>query len=349
MPSELTRALPKRLERLSSVAYDLRLASSMTLQRVWRRIDPEAWEATANPCMILQHASKESLEEAANDEELVSKLERRLGQLDAVEGSSGWFGELKSPLSGVAYFSMEFGLSEALPTYSGGLGILAGDHLKAASDLRVPVVGIGLLYQQGYFRQVLAEDGRQLEALPFNDPNSLPITPVLDTEGRWPRVRLALPGRTLLLRVWRARVGHVSLYLLDSNHPLNAPWDRGITSSLYSAAKETRLLQELVLGVGGWRLLEKLGIEVDVCHMNEGHAAFAVLARAASFAERNNVPFALALRATRAGNVFTTHTPVEAAFDRFESGHGGEVRRTLHPRVPSERRGVPRPGPAGAE
>jgi starch phosphorylase len=141
---------------------------------------------------------------------------------------------------------------------------------------------------------------------------------VLDSEGRWPRVRVELPGRTLLLRVWRARVGTVSLYLLDSNHPLNSPWDRGITASLYNAVKETRLLQELVLGVGGWRVLEKLGIEVDVCHLNEGHAGFAVLARAASFAERRGVPFAAALRATRAGNVFTTHTPVEAAFDRFD-------------------------------
>ena len=215
---------------------------------------------------------------------------------------------------------MEFGLAEALPIYSGGLGILAGDHLKSASDLNVPVIGIGLLYQQGYFRQVLAEDGWQLEAFPFNDPGSLPVTPVLDADGRWPRVRLELPGRTLYLRVWNARVGKVNLYLLDSNHPLNSPWDRGITANLYAAGKEKRLLQELVLGVGGWRLLEKLGIEVQVCHLNEGHAAFAVLARAVSFAEKNQVPFRAALRATRAGNVFTTHTPVEAAFDRFEPG-----------------------------
>jgi len=321
MTSEQSRALPQRLERLSEVAYDLRLASSMTLQRVWRRIDPEAWEASANPCMILQHATREQLEEVAADTELVARLERWLARRDAVEKSAGWFGERhRNELAGVAYFSMEFGLSEALPTYSGGLGILAGDHLKAASHLHVPVVGVGLLYQQGYFRQVLGVDGQQLEALPFNDPSSLPVTPVLDAEGRWPRVRLELPGRTLLLRVWRARIGTVSLYLLDSNHPLNAPWDRGITASLYSAVKETRLLQELVLGVGGWRLLEKLGIEVDVCHLNEGHAAFAVLARAASFAERRGVPFATALRATRAGNVFTTHTPVEAAFDRFDPG-----------------------------
>jgi starch phosphorylase len=291
----------------------------MTLQRVWRRIDPEAWEASANPRMILQHATRERLEEVAADQELMNRLERWLGRRDAQERGAGWFGERhRDELTRVAYFSMEFGLSEALPTYSGGLGILAGDHLKAASHLHVPLVGVGLLYQQGYFRQVLGVDGQQLEALPFNDPSSLPVTPVFDSEGRWPRVRLELPGRTLLLRVWRAQVGTLNLYLLDSNHPLNAPWDRGITASLYSAVKETRLLQELVLGVGGWRVLEKLGIDVDVCHLNEGHAAFAVLARAASFAERRGIPFAAALRATRAGNVFTTHTPVEAAFDRFD-------------------------------
>jgi starch phosphorylase len=319
MALDRSRTLPQRLEQLSDVAYDLRLASSMTLQRVWRRIDPEAWEASANPCMILQHATRERLEEVAADQELMARLERWLARRDATERGAGWFGERhRGELKGVAYFSMEFGLSEALPTYSGGLGILAGDHLKSASYLHVPVIGVGLLYQQGYFRQVLGVDGQQLEALPFNDPSSLPVTPVLDSEGRWPRVRLELPGRTLLLRVWRAQVGMLSLYLLDSNHPLNSPWDRGITASLYSAVKETRLLQELVLGVGGWRLLEKLGIEVDVCHLNEGHAAFAVLARAASFAERSGVPFAAALRATRAGNVFTTHTPVEAAFDRFD-------------------------------
>ena len=139
--------------------------------------------------------------------------------------SPGWFGEnhADSELKGVAYFSMEFGLAEALPIYSGGLGILAGDHLKSASDLNVPLVGIGLLYQQGYFRQVLADNGWQLEAFPFNDPSSLPVTPVLDPDGRWPRVRLDLPGRTLFLRVWRAQVGKVSLYLLDSNHPLEQP------------------------------------------------------------------------------------------------------------------------------
>ena len=292
------------------------------MSSVWRRLDPEAWIRCNNPFMVLQHAHQELLEEAAADESLVAELTRWFDRQEQYMRSAGWFGQTHadSKLKGVAYFSMEFGLSEALPIYSGGLGILAGDHLKSASDLNVPLVGIGLLYQQGYFRQVLADDGWQLEAFPFNDPSSLPVTPVLDPDGRWPRVRLDLPGRTLFLRVWRAQVGKVNLYLLDSNHPLNSPWDRGITANLYAAGKEKRLLQEFVLGVGGWRLLEKLGIQVEVCHLNEGHAAFAVLARASSFASQHQVAFPVALQATRAGNVLTTHTPVEAAFDRFDPG-----------------------------
>jgi glycogen phosphorylase len=314
------RPLPKKLERLTELAFDLRLIGSKTMSNVWRRLDPEAWVRCNNPYMILQNAHQDDLDKATKDTVLIGELNRWLERQEVYMRSPGWFGTThsESELKGVAYFSMEFGLSEALPIYSGGLGILAGDHLKSASDLNVPIVGIGLLYQQGYFRQVVAENGWQLEAFPFNDPSSLPVTPVLDSDGRWPRVRLDLPGRTLFLRVWRAQVGKVYLYLLDSNHPLNSPWDRGITANLYAAGKEKRLLQEIVLGVGGWRLLEKLGLDVQICHMNEGHAAFAVLARALSFASRHNVSFEEALCATRAGNVFTTHTPVEAAFDRFD-------------------------------
>jgi len=314
------RPLPAGLESLTELSLDLRLAGSHTVEHIWRSLDPEAWQRINNPHMILQNCHQERLDALAANADLRTQLAERVKRRDAYMQSPGWFGEnfAQSELKGIAYFSMEFGLSEALPIYSGGLGILAGDHMKSASDLNVPIFGIGLLYQQGYFRQVLAGDGWQLEALPFNDPGTLPIRPVLEDDGRWPRVRLELPGRTLFLRVWRAQVGKVNLYLLDSNHPLNTPWDRAITAKLYDAGKEVRLLQELVLGVGGWRLLEKLGLEVQVCHLNEGHAAFAVLARAAAFAAENNVSFHVGLRATRAGNVFTTHTPVAAAFDRFE-------------------------------
>ncbi len=215
---------------------------------------------------------------------------------------------------------MEFGLSEALPIYSGGLGILAGDFLKAASDLGVPLIGIGLLWQQGYFRQALSAAGEQIEFFPFNDPGGLPIVPLRDAEGEWVSITLLFPRREVHLRAWEVRAGRVKLYLLDSNHLLNSPADRGITSDLYGGGPEIRLQQEMVLGIGGWRLLRELGLRPDICHLNEGHAALAVLDRARSHMEDQGVTFEVALTTTRAGNLFTTHTPVEAGFDRFSPG-----------------------------
>ena len=230
-----------------------------------------------------------------------------------------WFAERRAgaPLAGVAYFSMEFGLGSALPLYAGGLGVLAGDFLKAASDLGVPVIGIGLLYQEGYFHQMIDAEGRQFEAFPYNDPSSMPVEPARTAEGAWLHIPVELPGRTLRLRAWRVIVGRTLLYLLDTNDPVNGPVDRGIAGKLYGGGSEMRLMQELVLGVGGWRLVEALHPEIEVCHLNEGHAAFAMLERARQFARRNGLSFAEALWATRAGNVFTTHTPVDAGFDRF--------------------------------
>jgi starch phosphorylase len=314
------RVLPDELADLAELALDLRYVGSQVASAIWERLDPEAWERTRNPHMILQNVARARLEEAARDEQLKWRLGEWIERRRRTMGSPGWFRQTypDSALQGVAYFSMEFGLSEALPIYSGGLGMLAGDHLKSACDLDVPMVGVGLLYQQGYFRQVVADDGWQLEATPYNDPSSLPVLPAVDKDGSWMRIGLELPGRRVILRVWEGRVGRVSLYLLDSNDPLNSPWDRGITANLYAAGKEKRLLQELILGLGGWRLLEQLGRPLQVCHLNEGHAAFVVLARALSFAKQTGQPFLTGLCATRAGNVFTTHTPVAAAFDQFE-------------------------------
>jgi starch phosphorylase len=212
---------------------------------------------------------------------------------------------------------MEFMLSEALPIYSGGLGNVAGDQLKAASDLGVPVVGVGLLYQQGYFRQVIDKNGEQQALYPYNDPGQLPITPLRQPNGEWLRLEIALPGYSVWLRAWQVQVGRVKLYLLDSNDAANFPVHRGITSELYGGGPELRLKQELLLGIGGWRLLRALGIKPEVCHLNEGHAAFAVLERARSFMEETGQPFEIALAATRSGNLFTTHTAVAAGFDRF--------------------------------
>jgi glycogen phosphorylase len=201
---------------------------------------------------------------------------------------------------------------------AGGLGVLAGDFLKASSDLGVPVVGVGLLYQEGYFRQAIDESGRQHEVFPYNDPTSLPIQPVRTPGGDWLRVTLALPGRTLYVRVWQARVGRATLYLLDTNDPLNGPIDRGITAKLYQGSSLVRFLQQAVLGIAGWRALEALGLDIDVCHMNEGHAALVVVERARAYMERTGLAFRDALWVTRGGNVFTTHTSVDAAFDRFD-------------------------------
>lgn len=314
------RELPTSLADLEDLAFDLRWNNCPAARHLWSRFDHEMWSRTENPFLVLQSAHQDRIEEAARDENLLKELESWRSEVTEYYGCTPEFASLDSDgvLKKVAYFSMEFGLSEALPVYSGGLGMLAGDHLKTASDVGVPLVGIGLLYQQGYFRQVIGDEGEQLEAYPFNDPGSLPVRPVADSDGHWLRVRLPLPGRTLFLRVWEARVGRVPLYLLDSNDAMNSSWDRGITAQLYHAGKDKRLLQEIVLGVGGWHLIERLGLDIDVCHLNEGHAAFAVLARAAGFAKKHNVPIRVAFRATRAGNVFTTHTPVEAAFDRFD-------------------------------
>jgi starch phosphorylase len=203
-----------------------------------------------------------------------------------------------APLTCAAYFSMEFMLSEALPIYSGGLGNVAGDQLKAASDLGVPVVGVGLLYQQGYFRQVIDKNGEQQALYPYNDPGQLPITPLRQPNGEWLRLEIALPGYSVWLRAWQVQVGRVKLYLLDSNDAANFPVHRGITSELYGGGPELRLKQEMLLGIGGWRLLRALGIQPEICHLNEGHAAFAVLERARNFMEETGQPFEAALAVT---------------------------------------------------
>jgi starch phosphorylase len=285
-------------------------------------LEPALWDLTHNPWVVLQTVSREQLKRTlANADfrqqvELLAKDQRRAIKAPA------WFQrqQAKAPLAGVAYFSMEFMLSEALPIYSGGLGNVAGDQLKAADDLGVPVIGVGLLYQQGYFRQMIGRDGSQQALFPYNDPGQLPITPVREPNGEWLRLEIRLPGYSVWLRAWQVQVGRVKLYLLDSNDAANFPAHRGITSELYGGGPELRLKQELVLGIGGWRLLRALGLKPEVCHLNEGHAAFAVLERARSFMAENGSSFHEALAVTRAGNVFTTHTAVAAGFDCFAPG-----------------------------
>ena len=321
---------------LATLALDMRSSWNHATDQVWRQLDPVLWELTQNPWVVLQTVSREKLEEVLAEPAFRQKVNDLLqARRDAIEAPA-WFQQThsQSPLGCVAYFSMEFMLSEALPIYSGGLGNVAGDQLKAASDLGVPVIGVGLLYQQGYFRQVIDNNGMQQALFPYNDPGQLPVTPLRKANGEWLRLEIALPGHSVWLRAWQVQVGRVKLYLLDSNDAANYPAHRGITSELYGGGPELRLKQELVLGIGGWRLLAALGVEPDVCHLNEGHAAFAVLERARSFMQENGQTFEAALAVTRAGNLFTTHTAVAAGFDRFapaliEQYLGGYAERRL--------------------
>jgi len=314
--------LPKDIEgfdSLAELALDLRWSWNHTTDEVWRKLEPTLWELTQNPWVVLQTVSRHKLERVLAEPAFRKKIDDLLEAKRQAAAAPAWFQghDPQGSLTCVAYFSMEFMLSEALPIYSGGLGNVAGDQLKAASDLGVPVVGVGLLYQQGYFRQVIDHDGAQQALFPYNDPGQLPIMPLRQPDGEWLRLEVALPGYSVFLRAWQVQVGRVKLYLLDSNDAANFPAHRGITSELYGSGPELRLKQELILGLGGWRLLDALGIHPEVCHLNEGHAAFAVLERARDFMKETGQSFEVALAATRAGNLFTTHTAVAAGFDRF--------------------------------
>jgi starch phosphorylase len=314
--------LPTEVEgfdSLAELALDMRWSWSHCADEVWRQLDPALWELTYNPWAVLQTVSRDQLEHMLADPAFRKRVEELVRAKRQAMEAPAWFQQNhpQAPLTCVAYFSMEFMLSEALPIYSGGLGNVAGDQLKAASDLGVPVVGVGLLYQQGYFRQVIDQDGAQQALYPYNDPGQLPITPLRQANGEWLRLEIALPGYSVWLRTWQVQVGKAKLYLLDTNDLANLPAHRGITSELYGGGPELRLKQELLLGIGGWRLLAALGLQPEVCHLNEGHAAFAVLERARSFMQENAQPFDVALAVTRAGNLFTTHTAVAAGFDRF--------------------------------
>ena len=307
------------LDALTELAMDLRWSWNHCADELWRRLDPALWELTHHPNVVLQTVAREKLANALADPDFHGLLDRLIQARRQAATTPAWFQQHhpQAPLSCITYFCMEFMLSEALPIYSGGLGNVAGDQLKAASDLGVPVIGIGLLYQQGYFRQVIDRNGAQQALYPYNDPGQLPITPVRQPNGEWLRLEIVLPGYSVWLRTWQVQVGRLKLYLLDSNDAANFPLHRGITSELYGGGPELRLKQEMVLGIGGWRLLTALGIKPDVCHLNEGHAAFALLERARSFMQETGQPFAVAMAATRAGNLFTTHTAVAAGFDLF--------------------------------
>jgi starch phosphorylase len=309
-------------DALAELALNIHWSWNHAADELWLQLDSELWESTQNPWVILQTVSKDKIRSALATPGFRTRLDDLLRQNRESYSADAWFQKRHKdgPLSLAAYFSMEFMLSEALPIYSGGLGNVAGDQMKAASDLGVPVVGVGLLYGQGYFRQDFDSAGRQQALYPVNDPGQLPIRAVRKPNGEWLRFQIQLPGSKIWLRCWEVAVGRSKLYLLDTNDFSNNAAHRCITSQLYGGDAEMRLKQEIVLGVGGWRLLRALGLEPEVCHLNEGHAAFAVLERARFYMEDHHKPFALAMNVTRAGNLFTTHTAVAAGFDRFDPG-----------------------------
>ena len=306
-------------DALVELALNLRWSWHHSSDELWGKLNPELWELTQNPWAVLQTASEKRLAEIFADPAFIRRIDELVREKRDSLQRPTWFQSAhpSAPLGLVAYFSMEYMLSESLPIYSGGLGNVAGDQLKSASDLGVPVAAIGLLYQEGYFRQEIDSHGAQHALYPYNDPSQLPITPLRQPDGEWLRIPINTPGSKLWLRCWKVQVGRNNLYLLDSNDLANSPAFRGVTSELYGGDSELRLKQELILGVGGWRLLRALGLRPEICHLNEGHAAFAILERARSYMLDNSVPFDVALAATRAGNLFTTHTAVEAGFDRF--------------------------------
>jgi glycogen phosphorylase len=317
------------MDDLLEIALNLHSCWNHEADEMWRNLDPDLWEWTQNPWVILLTVSRDKIIALLASAAFRALVHDCMHHKRKSFNDEAWFQQKypQAALSLVAYFSMEFMLSEALPIYSGGLGNVAGDQLKAASDLGVPVVGVGLLYGQGYFRQDFDADGNQQVLYPVNDPGQLPIRPLRQANGEWLRLQIRLPGSKLWIRCWEAWVGRTKLYLLDTNDFANTAAQRGITSELYGGDAEMRLKQEMVLGIGGWRLLRALALEPDVCHLNEGHAAFAILERARCYMEDHKTSFELALTVTRAGNLFTTHTAVTAGFDRF---HPDLMHKYLH-------------------
>jgi starch phosphorylase len=320
--------LPGRLQALQKLAYNLWWCWNHDAIMLFRRIDEDQFDRGDNsPVKLLSAIKQERFEELLHDDGFLAHMDRVMESLDNYLNSPTWFeetygedGTAASALADryrMAYFSAEFGIHESIPVYSGGLGLLAGDHLKAASDLGIPLVGVGLMYREGYFRQYLTVDGWQQERYPENDFFNLPLIPETKQDGTPLLISVPFPGREVWFRVWRIQVGRVPLYLLDTNIPQNNPEDRPITSRLYGGDHEMRIRQEMILGIGGIRALRALGKAPTVCHMNEGHSAFCGLERIRTIMEEHGLDFATAREAVMAGTCFTTHTPVPAGNDMF--------------------------------
>lgn len=318
---EVQPEIPKQLERLTELANNLLYSWDRAVRRLFYRLDPALWESSGhNPKVFLRRVSQDRLRDAADNRLFMEDYNRVLSVYDTYHRSkqaSHFTSHLNPDTDLVAYFCAEFGLHESLPIYSGGLGILAGDHCKAASDLGLPFVAVGLLYRQGYFTQTIDSHGKQVAHYGAMNFDNLPIQAVKTANGDDLKVSLNLPGRSLTLKVWRVHAGHITLHLLDSDLPENSDRDRSITYQLYGGDTETRILQEIVLGIGGTRALRALGLKPTVWHINEGHAAFMLLERSRELVHDKKLDFASAIEAVAASTVFTTHTPVPAGHDMF--------------------------------
>ncbi len=317
--------LPPELAALEELAGNLRWSWHQPTRRLFEEVSPELWEASHDPIATLGAVGATRLAELADDADFVGRAEALREDLRRYITEPRWYQSVTDAPSAIAYFSPEFGLAAALPQYSGGLGVLAGDHLKAASDLGVPLLGVGLFYRAGYFRQSVSSDGWQQETYPIQDPDGLPLTVLRGADGAPVQVALALPAGTLFARVWQAEVGRVKLLLLDTDIPENTEALRGVTDRLYGGWGEHRLLQELLLGIGGVRAIKAYtdltGARFPkVFHTNEGHAGFLGLERISDLVAGGGLTFEQALEVVRAGTVFTTHTPVAAGIDKFERG-----------------------------
>lgn len=312
-------SIPKRLAPLERLARNLWWSWNPDAIALFRRLDENLYSATGhNPVRLIGSIDQSRLDEVASDSGFLAHMDRVVDALDRYLAAQTWFQKhYPNSRMQVAYFSAEFGIHESLPIYSGGLGILAGDHLKSASELGIPLVGVGLAYQQGYFRQYLNADGWQQEKYPENDFFTMPLELLVDEKEAPVKVGVEYPGRAVWAQIWRVPVGRTSLYLLDANLPENNVEDREITAQLYGGDQDMRVRQEMLLGIGGLRALRALGVEPTICHMNEGHSAFLSLERTSWTMEKYGVDFETAREVVTAGCVFTTHTPVEAGNDMF--------------------------------
>ncbi len=314
-------SLPNELVALRDLAYNLYWTWDHDIRNLFRRLDRDLWESCGhNPILLLGSIDQKRLELRAKDDGYLSHLQRARAALENYLSQKSWFQRNNPELTSfrIAYFSMEYGITEGLPMYSGGLGVLSADHLKSASDLGIPLIAVGLLYQKGYFHQYLSKDGWQQELYPENDFYNMPLKLECDKDGKPLIVTVECLNRTVQIQIWRAQVGRVPLYLLDTNLPENTPEDQDITDSLYGGDEEMRIKQEVVLGIGGLRALDLLGLRPDVRHMNEGHSAFMALERVRQLMQESGLNFREALEASRNSNLFTSHTPVPAGIDEFD-------------------------------